>query len=148
MKKVCLYLFIIMMSGCTMEKSGELRVRELMEADQAFSDMSMEKGMNLAFISFCARDAVLLRTNAMPLKGAASIAESISLNDDKGFNLSWEPLHATVAKSGEVGYTYGTYALEMKETGEISRGTYVSIWVKEQESWKWVLDSGNEGLGD
>jgi ketosteroid isomerase-like protein len=147
MKKSCLYIFILIMFGCNVEKSSEAMVRELLEADMAFSDLSIEKGMNHAFIYFCANDAVLLRNKAMPLKGAESISESLSLNDDKAYSLSWEPLHATVAKSGDLGYTYGTFTMTLKETGAISKGTYVSVWIMEEGSWKWVLDSGNEGLG-
>ncbi len=147
MKKACLYIFILIMCGCNVEKSSEAMVRELLAADISFSDLSQEMGMNHAFISFCANDAVLLRNKAMPLKGAVSISESLSLNDDKAYSLSWEPIHATVAKSGDLGYTYGTFTMTLKETGAISKGTYVSIWIVEEGSWKWVLDSGNEGLG-
>ena len=147
MKKACLYISILVMCGCNVGKSSEAMVRELLEADIAFSDLSLAKGMNHAFISFCANDAVLLRNNAMPLKGAESISESLLLNDDKAYSLSWEPLHATVAKSGDLGYTYGTFTMTLKETGAISKGTYVSVWIMEEGSWKWVLDSGNEGLG-
>ena len=147
MKKTCLYIFIFVMCGCNVEKSSEAMVRELLEADIAFSDLSIEKGMNHAFISFCAKDAVPQRNKTMPLKGGESISESLSLNDDKAYSLSWEPIHATVAKSGDLGYTYGTFTMTQKETGTISKGTYVSVWIMEEGSWKWVLDSGNEGLG-
>ena len=123
-------------------------LEQLIEADRAFSALSLEKGMNHAFITFCAQEGVLLRNNAMPLKGKETIGEQLAQNDDSGINLSWEPLHATVAESGDLGYTYGIFKLKRKESGELSEGTYVSIWVREENSWKWVLDSGNEGLGD
>ena len=146
MKKAPLYLLMIILTGCSIGKSEELMLQQLIEADRAFSAMSLEKGMNHAFISFCAQEGVLLRNNAMPLKGREAIGEQLAQNDDSGINLSWEPLHAILAKSGDLGYTYGTFKLKSKESGEISQETYVSIWVKEQNSWKWVLDSGNEGL--
>lgn len=148
MKKASLYLFLLLISACNVEIKQEAMVETLLEADLAFSDMSREKGMNQAFIKFCAKEAVLLRQDAMPLKGAASIAESLSHFNDSAFTLTWKPLHAMVAKSGELGYTYGTFTMIRKETGASSRGTYVSVWIKEDQSWKWVLDSGNEGLGD
>ena len=148
MKKATFYLLMIIVTGCSIEKSEELMLEQLIEADRAFSALSLEKGMNHAFITFCAREGVLLRNDDMPLKGREAIGEHLALNDDSGINLSWEPLHATVAKSGDLGYTYGTYKLKSKESGEILQGTYVSIWVREENSWRWVLDSGNEGLGD
>jgi ketosteroid isomerase-like protein len=148
MKKATLFLFMIMVTGCIPEKSEEHMVKELMETDLAFSDLSLEMGMNRAFIHYCAQEGVLLRNNAMPVKGIASVEGHLAKMDDSGFSLTWKPLHARVAKSGELGYTYGTYAMENKETGGQSAGTYVSVWVKEHNTWKWVLDSGNEGLGE
>lgn len=148
MKKAILYLLIILLSGCSVEKSEELLLKELLEADQAFSALSLEKGMNHAFITYCAQEAVLLRNDAMPLRGKEAIGTLLGLRSDSGYNLSWEPLHATIAKSGDLGYTFGTFVMEMKESGEHSRGSYVSIWVKEDDMWKWILDTGNEGLGE
>ena len=148
MKKATFYLLMIIVTGCSIEKSEELMLQQLIETDRAFSALSLEKGMNHAFITFCAREGVLLRNDDMPLKGREAIGEHLALNDDSVINLSWEPLHASVAKSGDLGYTYGTFKLKSKKTGELSQGTYVSIWVKEENTWKWVLDSGNEGLGE
>ncbi len=66
--------------------------------------------------------------------------------DDSNKEFTWEPLYADVAKSGELGYTYGTYQIITVENSE--KGTYVSIWKKDSNGkWKFVLDSGNEGLG-
>jgi len=46
-----------------------------------------------------------------------------------------------------MGYTYGIYALALNQNDSLSFGTYVSIWKKQKDgTWKFVLDSGNEGL--
>ena len=50
--------------------------------------------------------------------------------------------------SGDLGYTYGTFNAELKQTGQVNRGSYVSIWIREKGRWKWVLDTGNQGLGE
>lgn len=148
MKKARLYLFLLLMFSCNTGNRQENNAETLIKADLAFSEMSREMGMNRAFIEFCADEAVLLRENAMPLKGAAVIAEALSQSNDSVFTLTWVPLHAMVAKSGDLGYTYGTFTMTLNETGTSSRGTYVSVWIREEDSWKWVLDSGNEGLGE
>jgi hypothetical protein len=45
-----------------------------------------------------------------------------------------------------LGYTYGNYQLKMDTL--IEKGTYVSIWKKDENGhWKYVLDSGNQGTG-
>lgn len=139
---------MLLMFSCNTGNRQENNAETLIEADLAFSEMSREMGMNRAFIEFCADEAVLLRENAMPLKGAGMIAKALSQSNDSAFTLTWVPLHAMVAKSGDLGYTYGTFTMTLKETGTSSRGSYVSVWIQEEDSWKWVLDSGNEGLGE
>lgn len=148
MKKAGLYLFLLLLLACDLENRQEQLVETLVETDLAFSEMSRKMGMNRAFMEYCANEAVLLRENTMPLKGAASIAEALSQSNDSAFTLTWAPLYAMVAKSGDLGYTYGTFTMTTKETGASSKGSYVSVWIQEEGSWKWVLDSGNEGLGE
>jgi hypothetical protein len=63
--------------------------------------------------------------------------------------MTWAPLFAEAAASGDLGYSYGTFKVFHEETPEepISEGCYVSIWKRQKDdSWKWVLDAGTEGL--
>jgi len=122
--------------------------KELMEVDRAFSQMSEEKGMKNAFIEYIDSNGVLLRPNQMPIIGANAIDYLIE-QSDTGFTLTWEPNGADIAQSGELGYTYGIYALKLNSRDTAIYGTYTSIWKKEKNGkWKFVLDTGNEGVGD
>jgi ketosteroid isomerase-like protein len=143
-KKFYVVLFLIyFFVGCN-KQMGLTMNNELIETDRAFSALCKEKGMNHAFLSYAAEDAVMLRSKSFPIVGKKKI-ESLFHGDDTGFEFSWEPLYANVAKSGELGYTYGTYKIIKGES--IQAGTYVSIWKKNNSGeWKFVLDSGNEGL--
>jgi len=119
---------------------------KLIAIDRAFSVLSKEKGMNYAFLAYVAEDGVMLSPNRLPVVGKNKIKTLFS-GDDSDTDFTWEPLHADVAKSGELGYTYGTY--NIISGGITERGTYVSVWKKDPAgNWKFVLDSGNEGLGD
>jgi len=130
----------------TTESGGEKT--KLMETDKAFSDMSEEKGMKNAFIEFIDSNGVLLTPNQYPITGAAAIDHLIQQNDTS-YSLTWKPNRAFVSKSGELGYTYGVYTLKPKTQDTALYGTYVKIWKKmEDGKWKFVLDSGNEGLGE
>jgi len=121
---------------------------ELMNTDREFSKMSAEKGMKTAFIEYLDSNGVLLRPNHLPIAGADAIDFLIQQNDTD-FTLTWEPSNGAIARSGELGYTYGVYALRPSVKDTVIYGTYVSIWKKEQNgTWKYVLDSGNEGIGD
>jgi ketosteroid isomerase-like protein len=121
---------------------------KMMDADRAFSRMSEEKGMKNAFLEYIDSNGVLLRPNHLPLLGADAIDFLIGQNDSN-FTLQWEPRGGSVAQSGELGYTYGIYALKPGGKDTIMYGNYVSIWKKQSDGkWKYILDSGNEGVGE
>jgi len=145
-----LLLIIFIASSCNSSIERLTLEDELLEVDRAFSNLSKEKGMNHAFMNYLAEEGVLLRPNKMPLVGRDKIMESFS-RPDTSFSLTWEPLFADVAESGELGYSYGIYKVEMYAPDGspiTSEGTYVSVWKKnEAGEWKFVLDTGNQGLG-
>ena len=119
---------------------------KLLKTDQSFSEYSKNHGMEEAFLEFLADDAVLLNENSMPILGIEEIKKLYDAGDDSGYELTWEPMDAVVASSGDLGYTYGVYTL--KGNNEVKQGTYVSIWrIGSDGRWKLVLDTGNEGLG-
>lgn len=157
MSKTCCYkslylvLFCAIMAACTgLTKVGTKE--ELIATDKAFSQLSEEKGMQYAFLEYAAEDVVMLRKNKLPIEGKNALIETFKTFSDTGFILTWEPLFADIAKSGELGYTYGIYTSVSEGpngTTNESKGTYVSIWKKDQAGqWKFVLDTGNEGIGE
>ena len=118
---------------------------ELVRVDKAFSEMSRQKGMKAAFLAYIDDRGVLLRKNSYPVIGQQA-KDLVKKMNDSSFSLTWEPSFAAVAQSGELGYTYGIYTSKLKDTA--AQGTYVTIWKKQKDgSWKFVLDTGNEGLG-
>lgn len=130
------------------DKADAFAKMELMDADRQFSRLSEQKGMKNAFIEYLDSNGVLLRPNHLPIAGADAVDFLIQQNDSD-YSMTWEPQNAAIAKSGELGYTYGIYALRPSTKDTVIYGTYVSIWKKEKGgSWKYVLDSGNEGIGD
>jgi ketosteroid isomerase-like protein len=119
----------------------------LMKADINFSLMSVKSGMQKAFLAYFADSGVMLRDNAYPLVGKNSLISQFANRSDTSFVLSWEPVYAMIAKSGDLGYTYGYYARTIKSTGVVSKGTYVTIWEKQKDgTWKFVMDTGTNGL--
>jgi len=121
---------------------------ELMQADKAFSELSVEKGMKAAFIEFIDSNGVLLRPGHMPIVGANAIDFLLESNDSS-YTLEWKPDNAFVSSSADLGYTYGLYALTPNTRDTVIYGTYVSIWRRHADGkWKFVLDSGNEGVGE
>ena len=119
---------------------------DLLQTDISFSQLSEQKGRNAAFISYAAEHATLLRPYSMPITGKDTIVSLFNSYADSNYVLTWVPIRADVARSGELGFSYGTYLLNIKNVGK-EEGTYCTIWKKDKNhSWKFVLDTGNEGL--
>lgn len=145
MKQFYVLSLILLLLSCTSSIKSDRD--QLFEVDRRFSDAATKTGFNKAFIEFAHPDAVLLRTNSMPIVGKTSIAAIYEKADTTGVRFSWEPISGEIAASGDLGYTYGIYTLKIDTLTE--KGTYVSIWKKDDNgNWKYVLDSGNEGLGE
>jgi len=118
---------------------------EIIKADEAFSEMSRKTGMKKAFIEYIDNEGILLRPDHPPIVGADAI-DFLSQVNDSSYTLTWNPGGGELAASADLGYTYGVYKLEMRDS--VLRGTYVSIWKKQKDGrWKFVLDSGNPGIG-
>lgn len=147
--KYYLILISFLLFSCTNTThliDSALTKEELLQTDIAFSRLSKEQGRNRAFLEYMADDAVMLRTNHEPIKGKKTIKKLFDKEDDSGYTLTWKPLYADIAESGELGYTYGIYELKVDEV--VEKGTYTSVWKKNKKGeWKFVLDTGNKGLG-
>ena len=140
----------LMLSCCTQKKAAVNNAVNdkiaLLQADKSFSDMSVQKGMKAAFIEYIDSNGVLLKPDHLPIVGAHAI-DFLIAQEDSGYTLNWQPHNAVVAKAGDLGYTYGVYALHQKSVDTVVYGTSVSIWKKQEDgSWKFVLDSGNPGI--
>lgn len=146
---IMLFVFIIhliaLLSSCINVKNPPTGV--LLQADSAFSAMSVKEGMFKAFLYYIADEGVILRNNSFPDKGKEILRQRFEGKSDTGFTLIWEPLYEKISESGDLGYTVGIHTSTIKTTGDISQGTYVTIWEKQKDgSWKFVLDTGTEGL--
>lgn len=111
----------------------------LIAIEQKFSNAAQKTGMAKAYINFAGNDVRWLREGLQPVIGfrEATAAEALRTGTSP---VSWKPVKAEVAASGELGYTYGTF--EMKPaTGEAKQGNYVRIWQKQSDGrWLIVLD--------
>jgi ketosteroid isomerase-like protein len=136
---------------CSTPDTGKGK-EEILNTDKAFSELSKAKGMKHAFLEFAADEVVILRKNSFPQVGENAMAERFRSFSDTGFVLTWEPQFAAVAASGDLGYSFGIYTSTSKDSlgsPVVEKGTYVSVWKKNDEGkWKFVLDTGNEGLGE
>jgi uncharacterized protein (TIGR02246 family) len=97
------------------------------------------------FCSVYAEDAVVMLERAPDVSGKAAIREAIGgMMQDPNFALSFEADKVTVARSGDLAYETGTYAMTMsdaKKKPATEKGHYVVVWQKQADgAWKVVRD--------
>src|SRR6185369_18089835 len=102
-------------------------------------------------IAFYADDAVLLPPNAPIATDQKSIRESWAALLGPNTAVSWKVAKAEVAKSGELGYLYGTYSLSITDPQGgppvHDTGKLVEIWKKQADgSWKCIVDTYNSDV--
>ena len=143
---IIFFAFIVLLNSCKIKDKypGNTFLQTVMETDKAFSERCQQVGMKKAFIEYMDIDGILLRPYHLPIVGAEAI-DYLSQENDSSYTLTWKPSSGEVASSGDLGFTYGIYSLRTKDT--LLNGTYVSVWKKAKDGkWKFVLDSGNEGV--
>ncbi len=120
------------------------RNADLLKADVAFSELSEQRGAAEAFYMVLAEDAIVFPINAPPIRGRREIVDHYSTG---AYTLTWTPMEALVAESGELGTTWGTSVMRTKnENGEevIQHFKYLSVWKKIDGVWKLAADMGNQ----
>ena len=133
--------------SCSNQKTVDVSpdAEAIMNADRAIFRTFKKPGMKAAFMQYADSAAVLLRAGYFPIVGN-DVMEYLQNINDSAFTLSRSPENAGMAISGDLGYTYGIYTYQAKDTSY--QGTYVSIWQRQADgSWKYILDSGNPGIG-
>jgi ketosteroid isomerase-like protein len=102
-------------------------------------------------VSFYSDDAVLLPPNAPIAKDHKSIRESWAGLLGPNTAVSWKVTGVETAKSGEIGYLYGTYQLSIKDPkggpAINDTGKIVEIWKKQSDGkWKCIVDTYNSDI--
>ena len=119
----------------------------LIQADTDFCRAAAARGAE-GFVSFFAPDASILPAKSSVVTGIDALREVYrKVWATPGFSLAWKPLKAEMARSGDLGYTFGTYERKYRNAaGETvaETGKYMTIWKKQADgSWKAAVDMGN-----
>ena len=119
--------------------------KKLLNADQEFSRTSVKKGAAAAFYLYLTDNAMQLPEGSFPIYGKKAIFDTMMQGN---YALSWTPIRAEVAESGELGWTWGNFIVVVfKEDGTNSTGfgKYLNIWNKDEDgNWKVAVDMGNK----
>jgi ketosteroid isomerase-like protein len=147
MKYFLLLYVLIFQLACSQLADTEAEKEKLLQTDIEFAQFSVSQGAAEAFKEYLTEDALQLPAGNNPVRGVNNIYNGMKDNQSN-YTLDWSPRYAEVAKSGELGYTWGTYSLAYKdENGEEQKsyGKYLNIWKKQANgNWRVAVDIGND----
>jgi hypothetical protein len=107
---------------------------DVLTADRNFAMIAATTGNRAAFDRMVADSARLYRNGIEPVVGKEAIVRAMS----GPTTIHWMPVSAGVARSGDLGYSYGMYDAANE------RGNYVRVWSRGTSGeWKLVLDITN-----
>ncbi len=135
------------LSACQPSNDVTADRERLLQTDREFAAFSVKNGAAEAFKKYLTPDAMQLPAGKSPVYGRETIYRSMAPNQDK-YALDWEPQRAEVARSGELGWSWGTYTVRYTDASgkpAEEHGKYVNIWKKQTDgSWRVYLDTGNQ----
>lgn len=129
-------------SKANAETDGSTSLRAL-EAE--FMKATAERGFD-GFMSYFADDASDLPNGGAIVTGKENIRKALG-PWGPDVSLTWSPVKAEMAASGELGYTFGNYVFKAKDKEGnlvVHYGKYATVWEKQKDgSWKVAMDMGN-----
>ena len=141
-------LFAVLFSGSpAFAADMDKNAKELAKLDDDWSNAAVKKDLDLV-VSFYAEDAMVYAPNE-PVAIGRLAAKKVwaSYLTDPTSSTSWKTVNAGVSKSGDLGFTAGTYEYMSKgPDGKMvtEKGKYLCLWKKDKEGkWKSVHDIWN-----
>lgn len=122
---------------------------ELVQADRDFAKAVERQGLG-GWIAAFAPGGRMIGGGESYIGSEAIRRQMLPVFADSTFTLTWDPIYAEVAASGDLGYTVGRYSTTIG-TGDTTRteeGTYLTVWRRQPDGrWKVQADIGNAAPG-
>lgn len=143
MRTLPVLICLLVITGCGQQAANdpEKMKAAIIQADKAMSELAAKNGFNSSILAYADTAIVKLDDGRSPIIGKTAFAASFSKDHDTK-TISWYPVNADVARSGELGYTWGNWKFVAKDT--VFYGNYFTVWKKGPDgNWKVALDGGN-----
>jgi len=136
--------------GTAAGQNSHNAVAEVRAADAAWLKAYQAKDVEKSAAFFGEQGSMLVPNNPI-LTGREAVAKFIARSfATPDYKIAWRPNKADVARSGELGYTSGTYELSFKDASGkavADRGKYLMVWKKRADgSWSVLFDISNSDL--
>jgi len=150
-KQITIFLFLLTLISCSSPQNNnenginnETAKQQIEKAEKDFAQMASEKGIAEAFYFFADSNATIKRQNDTLIHGKDAIRNFYSTPFYQKATVKWSPDFIQASRDGDLGYTYGKYVWESKDsTGKAItfNGIFHTVWKKQTDgSWKYVWD--------
>jgi ketosteroid isomerase-like protein len=118
----------------------------MLQADRDFDKATAEKGVD-GWVSFFDESGMMFPDGRDIVKGRGAVRDLMAAAFARpGYSLRWKPAGVEVARSGDLGYTWGHAVIRAQDQQgkPVTRySKYVTIWKKQADgSWKVAVDIG------
>ena len=146
---VCSTVLLLLMTGCAsapvVADTHDADVKALRDNEAQWNKDFEAKDAD-KLVAHYADDAVLVAPGSPPASGKDAIGKVLkSMVADPALGLKFEAARVEVSKSGDIGYTQGSYNMTMTDPTSKNvikdKGSYVTGYKKQADgSWKAVVD--------
>jgi len=138
---------------CAQQPAADNRAADeaaIREADMAWSKIAETKQVD-QHTAYFLEDGVVLAPNEAIVTGKEAIRKKLGeYFAMPGFGIRWQPTKVEASRSGDLGYSMGTYEMALndpKGNPTTDHGKYVTVWKKQDDgSWKVAADMFNSDL--
>ena len=138
---------LLLLPSCAPTVDTDAIAKELTRLDDDWSAAAAAKDIDKV-ASYYAADANVYPNNS-PLAVGRDAARKLWAEGlaDSTYTISWKTVHAGASRSGDIGFTAGTYEDSFKEPGGTmvnEKGKYLCVWAKQADgTWKAIHDIWN-----
>jgi len=136
-----LLMALIITSACSSSQNSTKELElEIINTDIEMSNAAVDEGFLNSLYKYADENFVMFNEGSHPVIGKKAFKEKYKKPGPK--TLTWKPVDAKVAESGELGYTWGNWTFTLPDTTHY--GNYFTVWKKQKDGkWKMLLDGGN-----
>jgi uncharacterized protein (TIGR02246 family) len=149
----CAFGLFILLTGCSdtpapLPDTSAADQKTIKDGEQTWAKDWAAKDVD-KILSHYSDDATLMIPETPVLRGREAMRPVLKqMLDDNNLALSFTPAEVVTSKSGDMGYTQGTYSMTMTnpktKKAETETGKYVTVYKKQADgSWKAVEDINN-----
>ena len=142
-------LFLLVSAGVILAQTNREDTDAIFAADTAWLKVYQAKDLAKS-VAFCDEQGSILVPNTPIATGKDAVAKVIASDFAASSGITWHPDKVGVARSGDLGYSVGTYEETSKDSSGKTvsdKGKYLTVWKKQPDgSWKSLFDMSNTDL--